>query len=79
MTNTTSPDAGLLIGVTQISVLGSKNYCMYTKPVGEIVKRYNIKFHCYADVTQVYMTLKSCDKWDDISSSIEVSIADIST
>ena len=52
---------------------------MYTKPVGEIIKRYNIKYHCYADDTQVYMTLKSCDKWDDISSSIEACIADIST
>jgi len=50
---------------------------MYTKPVGEIIKRHNIKYHCYADDTQVYMTLKPCDKWDDISSSIETCIADI--
>jgi len=52
---------------------------MYTKPVGEIIIRYIIKYHCYADDTQVYMTLKCCDKWDDISSSIEDCIADIST
>ena len=45
----------------------------------EIIKRYNIKYHCYANDTQVYMTLKPCDKWDDISSSIEACIADIST
>ena len=77
--NKTSPDVGLLFGVPQGSVLGPKNYCMYTKPVGEIIKRYNIKYHCYADDTQVYMTLKPCDKWDDISSSIEACIADIST
>ena len=73
------PYVGLLFGVTQGSVLGPKNYCMYTKPVGETIKRYNIKYHCYADNTQVYMTLKSCDKWDYISSSIEACIADIST
>ena len=58
----TSPDVSLLFGVPQASVLGPKNYCMYTKPVGEIIKRHHIKYHCYADDTQVYMTLKSCHK-----------------
>jgi len=52
-----------LFGVTQGSVLGAKNCCMCTKPVGEIIKRYNIKYHCYADDKQVYMSLKSFDQW----------------
>jgi len=39
-------------------------------------KLYNIKYNCYVNDTQVYMTLKP---WDDISSSIEACIADIST
>ena len=52
---------------------------MYTKPVGELIKRRNIKYHCYTDDMQVYMTLKPCDKWDDISFSIEAGIAYIST
>jgi len=39
---------------------------MYAKPVGEIIKWLNIKYHCCADKTQVYMTLKPCDKSDDI-------------
>ena len=51
---------------------------MYTKPIGEIIKRYNIKYHCYDDDTQVYMILKLVDKLDDISSSIEACIEDIS-
>jgi len=79
VTNKTSQYLCLLFGVAQRSVLGPKNYCMYTKTVGEIIKPYNIKYQCYADDTQVYMTLKTCDKWDDISSSIEACIADIST
>jgi len=72
-------DVGLLFGVPQGSVLRPNNYCIYTKPVGEIIKLYNIKYHCYADDTQVYITLKPCDKWNIISSSIEAYIADIST
>jgi len=62
----TSPDTGLLFGVPQGSILGPKNYGMYTKPVGEIIKRHNIKYHCYANDAQVHMTLKPFDKWDDI-------------
>ena len=52
---------------------------MYTKPVGEIIKRYNIKYHCHADDTQVYTFLKPCGKLDNISSSIEACIANTST
>jgi len=54
--NTTSPDVDFIFGVSQGSVLGAKHYSIYTQPVGEIIKRSNIKFHCYADDTQVYMT-----------------------
>ena len=49
----TSPDVDLYIGVSQGSVLEPNNYCMYTKPVGENFKPYNIKYHCYVDDTQV--------------------------
>ena len=52
---------------------------MYTKSVGQIIKRPNIKYHCYADDTQVYNMILNCDKWEDISSSIEACIEDIST
>jgi len=31
--NKTSPGVRLLFGIPQRSVLGPKNYCMYTKPV----------------------------------------------
>ena len=50
---------------------------MYTKLVGDIIKWHNIKYHCYGDDKQVYMILKPCDKWDDISSSNKACIADI--
>ena len=50
---------------------------MYTKLVREIIKRHSIKYHCYANDTQVYLTLKPCDKWDDISFSTEAFIEHI--
>jgi len=62
-----SPDVGLHFGMLRGSVLWSKkNYRTYNKPVGEIVKWHNVKYHCHADDTRVYMTLNPCDKWDDI-------------
>ena len=64
--NIKSPSIALHIVVAQGSILGPNNYSMHTKSVDKISKRDNIKYHCYADDTQVCMTLKSCDKWDDI-------------
>ena len=52
---------------------------MNAKPVGDIIKRHNIKYHCSANDTQMYMTLKPCEKQDDNSTSIEAFIADIGT
>ena len=66
----TSSGIGLHFTVPQGSVLGPINYCMYIKPVGQSIKRHNIK--CSS-----LHKLKSCDKCDDISSSIEVCIEDI--
>jgi len=51
---------------------------MSTKPVGEIIKRHNIKYHCYTDDTQVYLTLDSSDTSDGILSSIGAFIDDVS-
>jgi len=79
MADKTSTDVGLLFGVPQESALGPKNYCMYTKPVGEIIKWHNFKYHSYADDSRVYITLKPCEKLDETSSLIEACIDDIST
>ena len=45
---------------------------MYTKPVAEIIKWHNIKYHCYTNDTRIYMILMPCDKWNNIQSSIEL-------
>ena len=48
-----SGDQELGFGVPQGSVLGSKIYCMYTKPVSDIIQRHGLSHHSYADDTQM--------------------------
>ena len=44
--------------VPQGSVLGPKNYIMYTKPVGNICRRHGLQHHFYADDSQLYLSFK---------------------
>ena len=44
--------------VPQGSVLGPKNYIMYTKPVGDICRRHGLHHHFYADDSQLYLSFK---------------------
>ena len=47
--------------VPQGSVLGPKNYVMYTKPVGAICRKHNLQHHFYADDSQLYLAFKPKD------------------
>jgi hypothetical protein len=75
----TSASKHLSCGVPQGSVLGPKEYCMYTKPVGQIIRQHNLSYHCYADDTQVYITVNPKDDWKDMSSVVESCVKDISS
>ena len=61
-----SVDQVLGFGVPQGSVLGQKMYCMFTKPVSDIIQRHGLSHNSYADDTQLYMTMDhSNNNWRD--------------
>ena len=73
-----SVDQELDFGVPQGSVLGQIIYCMYTKPVSDIIQRHGLSHHSYTDDTQLYMTMDhSNNDWRDSLARIELCVSEI--
>ncbi|CAB3985713.1 Hypothetical predicted protein [Paramuricea clavata] len=49
------------IGVPQGLVLGPLLYLIYTSPLAEIINRYDLKYHLFADDAQIYISFKTTD------------------
>ena len=52
-------------------------YCLYTKPVSDIIQRFGLLHHSYADDTQLYITIKKKDYFTDKLSDIESCVSEI--
>ena len=74
--NSNSTVRDLAVGVPQGSVLGPVLYLLYTSPLAEVIRSYDLDYHLYADDTQLYFAFKAKDV-EEAKSRVENCVAAI--
>lgn len=72
-----SDDVLLQFGVPQGSVFGPKGYSMYTGPLGNIFRKYNMSHMLYADDSQSYTIVKANDSLSQSASNIQSCLSEV--
>ena len=65
-----SSPVNLPFGVPQGSVLGPQFFIMYTGPIANIARKFDLQVHLYADDTQLYFSFnpQNADEEHDLKS-----------
>ena len=71
-----SQPADLEYGVPQGSILGPLLFTLYMAPLCDILRKHGIRYHCYADDTQIYCSFKPEDV-EKACSIVEQCLSDI--
>jgi len=58
--------------ISQGSLLGPKNYVMYIKPLGDVIRKHRLRHHCYADDIQMNLSFQPKD--DDVQTEALIRI-----